>query len=206
MSQYFEIHPTHPQKRLLTRAAEILRSGGLIVYPTDTSYALGCHIGDKRALDRIEALRRLDKGHRFTLACRDLSQIATYAQVDKTQYRILKHYTPGPFTFILTASRETPRRLVNEKRRTIGIRVPDHAVIRELLEVLGEPIMTTTLRLAGDDLPMTDPQEMRDRLEHQVDLVIDSGRGGVESTTLVDLTPSEPVVERQGVGRYTAGP
>jgi len=206
MSQYFEIHPTHPQKRLLTRAAEILRSGGLIVYPTDTSYALGCHIGDKRALDRIEALRRLDKGHRFTLACRDLSEIATYAQVDKTQYRILKHYTPGPFTFILTASRETPRRLVNEKRRTIGIRVPDHAVVRELLEVVGEPIMTTTLRLAGDDLPMTEPQEMRDRLEHQVDLVIDSGRGGVESTTLVDLTASEPVVERQGVGRYTAGP
>ncbi|MBM4203283.1 MAG: threonylcarbamoyl-AMP synthase [Gammaproteobacteria bacterium] len=206
MSQYFEIHPTHPQKRLLTRAAEILRSGGLIVYPTDTSYALGCHIGDKRALDRIEALRRLDKGHRFTLACRDLSEIATYARVDKTQYRILKHYTPGPFTFILTASRETPRRLVNEKRRTIGIRVPDHAVVRELLEVVGEPIMTTTLRLAGDDLPMTEPQEMRDRLEHQVDLVIDSGRGGVESTTLVDLTASEPVVERQGVGRYTAGP
>jgi len=206
MSQYFEIHPTHPQKRLLTRAAEILRSGGLIVYPTDTSYALGCHIGDKRALERIEALRRLAKGHRFTLACRDLSEIATYAQVDKTQYRILKHYTPGPFTFILTASRETPRRLVNEKRRTIGIRVPDHAVVRELLEVLGEPIMTTTLRLAGEDLPMTDPHEMRDRLEHQVDLVIDSGRGGVESTTLVDLTASEPVVERQGAGRYTAGP
>jgi tRNA threonylcarbamoyl adenosine modification protein (Sua5/YciO/YrdC/YwlC family) len=206
MSQYFEIHPTHPQKRLLQRAADILRSGGLIVYPTDTSYALGCHIGDKRALDRIEALRRLDKGHRFTLACRDLSEIATYAQVDKTQYRILKHYTPGPFTFILTASRETPRRLVNQKHRTIGIRVPDHAVVRELLATLGEPIMTTTLRLAGEDLPMTDALEMRDRLEHQVDLIIDSGRGGVESTTLVDLTGPMPVVERQGSGRYTAGP
>jgi tRNA threonylcarbamoyl adenosine modification protein (Sua5/YciO/YrdC/YwlC family) len=202
MSQYFEIHPTHPQVRLLTRAAEILRSGGLIVYPTDTSYALGCHIGDKRALDRVEQLRRLDRNHMLTLACRDLSELSTYARVDNTQYRILKHYTPGPFTFILPASRETPRRLVHEKRRTIGIRVPDHPVVRGLLEALGEPIMTTTMRLPGQDLPLSDPHEIRDQLERQVDLVIDCGHGGLESTTLVDLTGPVPVIERQGLGVF----
>lgn len=203
MSQYFEIHPTHPQKRLLQRAADILRAGGLVVYPTDTSYALGCHIGDKRALDRVESLRRLDKDHMLTLACRDLSELSTYARVDNTQYRILKHYTPGPFTFILPASRETPRRLVHEKRRTIGIRVPDHPVVRGLLEALGEPLMTTTMRLPGEDLPMTDPVEIRERLEHRVDLVIDAGHGGVTATTMVDLTGPAPVVERQGAGEFS---
>lgn len=202
MSQYFEVHPTHPQKRLLSRAAQILREGGLVVYPTDTAYALGCHIGDKKAIDRVESLRRLDKNHMLTLACRDLSELSTYARVDNTQYRILKHYTPGPFTFVLTASRETPRRLVHEKRKTIGIRVPDHAIVRGLLEELGEPIMTTTMRLPEQETPATDPQDLRDLLEHRVDLIIDGGHGGAQSTTLVDLTQAIPVILRQGAGIF----
>lgn len=204
MSQYFEVHPTHPQKRLLVRAADILRGGGLIVYPTDTAYALGCHIGDKRAVDRLEALRRLDRDHMLTLACRDLSELSTYARVDNTGYRILKHYTPGPFTFVLPASRETPRRLMHERRRTIGIRVPDHPVVRGLLEALGEPILTTTMRLPGEELPMTDPEVMREQLEHHVDLIIDGGHGGILVTTLVDLSGPVPEVLRQGAGVFTA--
>lgn len=204
MSQYFEIHATHPQKRLLTQAAQILREGGLVVYPTDTAYALACHIGDRKAIDRVENLRRLDKHHLFTLACRDLSELSTYARVDNTQYRILKHYTPGPFTFVLLASRDTPKRLVNEKRKTIGIRVPDHAVVRGLLEELGEPIMTTTMRLPEQELPLTDPHELRDVLEHRVDLIIDGGHCGTDSTTLVDLTQDVPVVLRQGAGHFVA--
>lgn len=204
MSQYFEIHPTHPQKRLLTRAADIVRTGGLIVYPTDTAYALGCHIGDKKAVDRLEGLRRLDRDHMLTLACRDLSELSTYARVDNTGYRILKHYTPGPFTFVLPANRETPRRLMHEKRRTIGIRVPDHPVVRGLLEELGEPMLTTTMRLPGQELPMTDPHEMREQLERHVDLIIDGGHGGIAVTTLVDLSGPVPVVLRQGAGSFTA--
>ncbi len=204
MSQYFEIHPTHPQKRLLQRAADILQAGGLVVYPTDTSYALGCHIGDKKALDRVETLRKLDKNHMLTLACRDLSELSIYARVDNTQFRILKHYTPGPFTFILPASRECPKRLVHEKRRTIGIRVPDHPVVRGLLEILGEPLMTTTMRLPGQDLPMTDPVEMREALERQVDLIIDAGHGGVGATTMIDLTGPVPNIERQGLGQFAS--
>lgn len=202
MSQYFEIHPTHPQKRLLVRAAEIVRAGGLVVYPTDTSYALGCQIGNRRAVDRVEQLRRLDRHHMLTLACRDLSELATYAQVDKTQYRILKHYTPGPFTFVLTASRETPRRLVHEKRRTIGIRVPDNAIVRGLLEELGEPILTTTMRLPEQELPLTDPEALREALERRVDLIIAGGHCGVGVTTLVDLTGDVPEVLRQGMGDF----
>lgn len=203
MSQYFEVHPTHPQKRLLARAAQILREGGLVVYPTDTAYALGCHIGDKKAIDRVENLRRLDKNHMLTLACRDLSELSTYARVDNTQFRILKRYTPGAFTFVLAASRETPRRLVHEKRKTIGIRVPDHAIVRGLLEELGEPIMTTTMRLPEQETPATDPQDLRELLEHRVDLIIDGGHGGAESTTLVDLTQDIPVILRQGAGIFT---
>ncbi|MCP5181373.1 MAG: threonylcarbamoyl-AMP synthase [Pseudomonadales bacterium] len=202
MSQYFEIHPTHPQKRLLVRAAEIVRAGGLVVYPTDTSYALGCQIGNRRAVDRVEQLRRLDRHHMLTLACRDLSELATYAQVDKTQYRILKHYTPGPFTFVLTASRETPRRLVHEKRRTIGIRVPDNAIVRGLLEELGEPILTTTMRLPEQELPLTDPEALREALERRVDLIIAGGHCSVGVTTLVDLTGDVPEVLRQGMGDF----
>ncbi len=200
MSQYFEVHPTHPQQRLLYRAADILRQGGVIAYPTDTTYALGWHLGDKSALERVQKLRRLDKLHLMTLVCKDLSDLATYARVDNSQYRTLKNYLPGPFTFVLQASRDVPRRVVHPKRRTIGLRVPDHAIVQGLLDSLGEAMMTTTLRLPGAPLPMTDPLEIRDALEHQLDLVIDGGHCGVEQTTVVDLTTDVPEVVRQGVG------
>ncbi len=200
MSQYFEVHPTHPQQRLLYRAADILRQGGVIAYPTDTTYALGWHLGDKSALERVQKLRRLDKLHLMTLVCKDLSDLATYARVDNSQYRTLKNYLPGPFTFVLSASRDVPRRVVHPKRRTIGLRVPDHAIVQGLIESLGEAMMSTTLRLPGAALPMTDPLEIRDALEHQVDLVIDGGHCGVEQTTVVDLTTDVPEVVRQGIG------
>ena len=202
MTQYFSVHPTHPQRRLLAHAADIVRNGGVIVYPTDSTYALGCHIGDKDALDRIRAIRRLDTLHHFTLVCRDLSELSIFARVDNTSYRILKHYTPGPFTFLLHASREVPRRLVHPKRRTIGIRVPHHVIAQELLDVLAEPMMSTSLILPGVALPLTDPEEIRDRLEHQVDLIIDGGACGLTATTVVDLTETPPVVVRPGVGVF----
>lgn len=202
MTQYFSVHPTHPQRRLLAQAADIVRSGGVIVYPTDSTYALGCHIGDKDALDRIRAIRRLDTLHHFTLVCRDLSELSNFARVDNTSYRILKHYTPGPFTFLLHASREVPRRLVHPKRRTIGIRVPNHVIAQELLEVLAEPLMSTSLILPGTALPLTDPEEIRDRLDHQVDLIIDGGACGLTATTVVDLTETPPVVVRPGLGVF----
>ncbi len=200
MSQYFEVHPTHPQQRLLHRAADILRQGGVVAYPTDTAYALGWHLGDKRALERVQQLRRLDKNHLMTLVCKDLSELAAYARVDNIQYRILKAYTPGPFTFVLRASRDVPRRVVHAKRRTIGLRVPKHAIVQGLLQELGEPLMSTTLRLRDQPLPFTDPQDIREALEHQLDLVIDGGHCGVESTTIVDLTTDVPEVVRQGLG------
>ncbi len=200
MSQYFEVHPTHPQQRLLFRAADILRQGGVIAYPTDTTYALGWHLGDKSALERVQKLRRLDKLHLMTLVCKDLSDLATYARVDNSQFRTLKNYLPGPFTFVLSASRDVPRRVVHPKRRTIGLRVPDHAIVQGLIESLGEAMMSTTLRLPGAALPMTDPLDIRDALEHQVDLVIDGGHCGVEQTTVVDLTTDVPEVVRQGIG------
>jgi tRNA threonylcarbamoyl adenosine modification protein (Sua5/YciO/YrdC/YwlC family) len=202
VTQYFSVHPTHPQRRLLAQAADIVRSGGVIVYPTDSTYALGCHIGDKDALDRIRAIRRLDTLHHFTLVCRDLSELSNFARVDNTSYRILKHYTPGPFTFLLHASREVPRRLVHPKRRTIGIRVPNHVIAQELLEVLAEPLMSTSLILPGTALPLTDPEEIRDRLDHQVDLIIDGGACGLTATTVVDLTETPPVVVRPGLGVF----
>jgi len=202
VTQYFSVHPTHPQRRLLAQAADIVRNGGVIVYPTDSTYALGCHIGDKDALDRIRAIRRLDTLHHFTLVCRDLSELSNFARVDNTSYRILKHYTPGPFTFLLHASREVPRRLVHPKRRTIGIRVPDHVIAQELLDVLAEPMMSTSLILPGTALALTDPEEIRDRLEHQVDLIIDGGACGLTATTVVDLTETPPVVVRPGVGVF----
>ena len=201
MSQYFVVHESHPQQRLIGRAAEIVKTGGLIAYPTDTAYALGCHLGDKRALDRIRQVRRLDKGHLLTLACADLSALATYARVDNASYRLLKHYTPGPFTFLLPATREVPRRLVNPKRKTIGLRVPDNAVCQALLEAVGEPMMTTTLRLPDDEYPLTDPEDIRTLLEHQVDAVLNGGWGGIEPTTVVDLTDT-PTVIRQGLGAF----
>jgi tRNA threonylcarbamoyl adenosine modification protein (Sua5/YciO/YrdC/YwlC family) len=202
VTQYFTVHPTHPQRRLLVQAAEIVRGGGVIVYPTDSTYALGCHIGDKQALDRIRTIRRLDKLHHFTLVCRDLSELSIYARVDNASFRILKHYTPGPFTFLLQASREVPRRLVHPKRRSIGIRVPDHAIAQGLLDVLGEPLMSTSLILPGATEALSDPDEFRQGLEQQVDLIIDGGAGGLTATTVVDLTVTPPVVVRPGLGIF----
>jgi tRNA threonylcarbamoyl adenosine modification protein (Sua5/YciO/YrdC/YwlC family) len=202
LSQYFAIHPANPQARLLARAAEIVSAGGLVVYPTDTTYALGCQIGDKAALERIRQIRRLDKHHHFTLACRDLSEIAAYARVSDGNFRILKQLTPGPFTFLLTASREVPRRLVHAKKKTIGLRIPGHPVALGLLEALGAPMMTTTMRLPDDLLPLADPEEIRDRLERQVDLIIDSGSCGITATTVVDLTGDRPEVVREGLGEF----
>ena len=200
MSQFFHIHPDNPQARLVRQAADIVRGGGVIVYPTDSAYALGCHLGDKSALDRIRRIRKLDDRHNFTLVCRDLSEIAAYARVDNSVYRLLKHHTPGPYTFILRATSEVPRRLLHPKRRTVGLRVPDNAIARALLDDLREPLMSVTLIMPGDDLPLIDPQAIRELLEHQVDLVIDGGYCGMEATTVVDLADDMPVLLRVGKG------
>jgi tRNA threonylcarbamoyl adenosine modification protein (Sua5/YciO/YrdC/YwlC family) len=200
MSQFFVLHPVNPQIRLIRRAVEIVRAGGVVVYPTDSCYALGCHLGDKEAMERIRRIREAGKDHNFTLVCRDLSEIASYAKVDNHTFRLLKAHTPGPYTFILQATREVPRRLQHPKRKTIGIRVPDHAVARALLEELGEPLMSSTLMLPGDELPLTDPEEMRARLVHRVELVMDGGPCGFEPTTVVDLTGDAPRVARMGRG------
>ncbi len=204
MSQYFEIHPRNPQRRLLRQAVEILRRGGLVVYPTDSCYALGCAIGSKSCMERIRRLRRVDERHNLTLVCRDLSELATYARVDNRAFRLIKAATPGPYTFILRASHEVPRRLQTPKRKTIGMRVPDHPVAQALLEELGEPLMSSTLMLPGDALPMTDAHEIRERLEHDVDLVIDGGGCGIEPTTVIDLTEDPPGVARVGKGPLEA--
>ena len=204
MAQYFEIHPDNPQQRLIYQAVEILKKGGVIAYPTDSSYALGCHIGDKQALDRIRAIRRVDAKHNFTLVCRDLSELSNYAKVENDVYRLLKHFTPGPYTFILTATGEVPRRLQNPKRKTIGIRVPDHNITLALLEQLNQPLMSSTLILPDQDQPLSDPDEIREQLEHQVDLVIDGGFCGLEATTVVDLVNGAPAVLRRGKGDLTA--
>ncbi len=200
MSQFFQIHPDNPQPRLIDKAVEIIRQGGVIVYPTDSGYALGCHLGDKTAQERIRRIRQVDDKHNFTLVCRDLSELATYAKVDNTAYRLIKSLTPGPYTFILVATREVPRRLQNPKRKTIGLRVPDNRIAQALLETLGEPLMSSTLILPGDDMPLTDPYDIRDTLEHSLDLVIDGGYCGFEPTTVVDLTGDAPVVLREGLG------
>jgi len=202
VSQYFSIHPTNPQQRLISQAAEIVAVGGLVAYPTDTTYALGCHIGDKQALDRIRQLRRLDKHHHLTLMCRDLSEISLYARVDNPSYRILKRLTPGPFTFLLPATREVPRRLVHPRRKTVGLRVPDGEIATSLLAALGEPMMSTTMLLPDADLPISDPHEIRSVLEHSIDLVIDGGSCGVIPTTVVDLTRAGGEVIRQGLGEF----
>jgi tRNA threonylcarbamoyl adenosine modification protein (Sua5/YciO/YrdC/YwlC family) len=204
LSQYFKIHPQNPQARLVGQAASILRGGGVVVYPTDSCYALGCLIGDKAAMERIRRIRRLDDHHNFTLVCRDLSEIATYAQVDNAAYRLIRSLTPGAYTFILRATEEVPRRLQNPRRKTIGIRVPDHAVVQALIEALGEPIMSTTLILPGAEMPLTDPDEIRATLEKQVDLVIDSGFCGLDPTTVVDLMSGVPEVTRRGKGDISA--
>ena len=200
MSQYLVVHPTHPQPRLVNRAAEIVQGGGVVVYPTDSTYALGCRLGDKDAADRIRAIRQLPKDHYLTLVCRDLSELATYARVDNTSYRIIKRHLPGPLTFVLTATREVPRRLVHRRRRTIGLRVPDNVIAQALLAALGEPIMSTTALLPGAELPVTEVENERERLEHTVDVIIDGGIGGVRPTTVVDLTSGHPEVIREGVG------
>jgi len=182
----------------------IIRGGGLIAYPTDSSYALGCHIGDKRAMDRIRRIRRTDKHHNFTLVCSDLSEISTYARVDNWAYRLLKSMTPGPYTFILPATREVPKRLQNEKRRTIGLRVPDHPVVRAMLDAHGEPIMSGTLLLPGDELPLTDPYEIEQRIGHEVDAIVDAGPVGVEPTSVLSLKEGEVEVLREGRGDVSA--
>ena len=201
MAEYLELHPKDPQPRLIRKAAEIVRAGGVIAYPTDSCYALGCHIGDKAALERIRRIRDADKHHHFTLVCRDLAEIGRYARVDTPQFRLLKSVTPGPFTFLLPATRETPKRLQHPKRRTIGIRVPEHRVPHLLLAELAEPLLSSTLLLPGDAEPLTDGEQIRDRLEHQVDAVLDGGHCGIEPTTVVDLTITPPVILRQGKGR-----
>lgn len=200
MSQFFAIHPETPQARLIQQAVSIIQGGGVIVYPTDSAYALGCQLGDKKAMERIRRIRSLQENHNFTLVCRDLSELGTYAHVDNTTYRLLRHATPGPCTFVLEATREVPRRLIQPKRKTIGLRVPDHPIPQALLHALNEPLMSATLIMPGDDYPMTDPYDIRDALEHEVDLVIDGGFCGLEATSVVDLTGPTPVVLRAGVG------
>jgi len=200
VSQFFQIHPDNPQLRLIRQATQYIRDGGIVVYPTDSAYALGCQIGNKAALDRIRRLRRLDANHNFTLVCRDLSELATFARVDNTVYRLLRNNTPGPYTFILRATSEVPRRLMHPKRKTVGLRVPANTIAQALLGDLGEPIMSVTLIMPGEDLPLIDPYDIRDTLQHEVDLVIDGGYCGMEPTTVVDLHDEVPVVLRAGKG------
>jgi len=200
MSQFFAIHPENPQVRLVTQAVEIIRKGGVIAYPTDSAYALGCHIGDKQALERIRRIRKLESDHNFTLMCRDLSELGTYARVDNTAYRLIRHRTPGPYTFILEATGEVPRRLLHPKRKTIGLRVPNNAIAQALLQQLDEPMMSVTLIMPGDKYPLTDPYGIRETLEHEVDLVVDGGYCGLEPTSVVDMTTDAPQVLREGLG------
>lgn len=200
MSPLVSIHPDDPQPRLIAQVVACLNAGGVVIYPTDSSYAFGCRIGEKEALDRIRQIRRLEHNHNFTLVCRDLSEIAAYAKVDNTAYRLLKAYTPGPYTFILPATRQVPRRLQHPKRKTIGLRVPANAIAQAILVDLGEPLMSSTLVLPGEGLPLTDPYDMRDLLGERVDLIVDGGYCGFEFTTVVDLTSGVPNVLRVGKG------
>lgn len=200
MAQFFSIHTQTPHLRLIRQAVDIVRKGGVIVYPTDSCYALGCQIGNKEAMDRIRVIRKVDENHHFTLVCRDLAEIATYAKVDNAQYRLLKATTPGSYTFILAATREVPRRLQHPKRHTIGLRIPEHPVAHALLAELDEPLLSSTLILPGDELPLNDGEKIRERLEHQVELVMDSGSCGTEMTTVIDLTQDMPALIRPGKG------
>jgi tRNA threonylcarbamoyl adenosine modification protein (Sua5/YciO/YrdC/YwlC family) len=200
MAQYFVINADNPQPRLIKQAVEILENGGIVAYPTDSSYALGCALGHKDAQDAIRRVRSLDDSHLFTLMCRNLSELSIYAKVNNAQFRLLKANTPGPYTFILEASREVPRRLQHTKRSTIGLRVPQHAVVQALLEALGAPLLSMTLQLPDDELPMSIAWEIRERLEHQIDLVIDSDTPQIGETTVVDLTGESPEILRQGIG------
>ncbi len=203
MAQFFQIHPENPQLRLIRSAVEIIRQGGLVIYPTDSSYALGCHVGNKRAMERIRQIRQLDDKHNFTLVCRDLTEISTYAKIGNQQYRLLKSLTPGPYTFIQQATKQVPKRLQHPKRKTIGLRIPDNQIAQALLRELGEPLMSSTLILPGDEMPLTDPYDMRDTLGHEVDLVIDGGYCGFEPTTVVDMSSDPATVVRKGKGDAT---
>ena len=203
MSIYLQLHPVSPQRRFIRQAVECLRAGGVIVYPTDSCYALGCHIGDKSALERIRSIRETDRHHHFTLVCRDLADVGKYAVVENWQYRLLRTHTPGPYTFLLKASRETPRRLKHERRGTIGLRVPDHPVTQMLLTELGEPVMSSTLLLPGEELPLTDAKEIYDLLEQKVDLVLDGGNCGLVPTSVIDLSTGHAEVVRVGRGDVT---
>jgi len=200
MAEYLELHPVDPQPRLIRRAAEVVRAGGLIAYPTDSCYALGWHIGDKRALERVRRIRRADRHHHFTLVCSSLAEVGRFARLDTWQFRMLRACLPGPYTFLLRATRETPRRLQHERRRTIGVRIPDHAVPRLLLAELGEPLMSSTLLLADDEQPLTEGREIQTRLEHEIDAILDGGDCGIEPTTVVDLSVSPPLIVRRGKG------
>lgn len=204
MAQFFYIHPDNPQPRLIKQAVEMIRKGAVIVYPTDSSYALGCHLDDKAAVDRIRRIRRIDDTHHLTLVCRDLSELGSFAKVDNSQFRLIKGCTPGPYTFILDATRDVPRRLVHPKRMTIGLRVPDHPVAQALLAELGAPLLSSTLILPGEDMALNDPDEIRDRLEHDVDLILNAGSCDMELTTVIDLSGNEPVLLRQGRGDSSA--
>jgi tRNA threonylcarbamoyl adenosine modification protein (Sua5/YciO/YrdC/YwlC family) len=200
VSQLFQIHPDNPQQRLISQAVDIINKGGVIVYPTDSAYALGCRLGDKGAVEKIKRIRKLDDKHNFTLVCRDLSEIGTYAKVDNSIYRLLKAMTPGAYTFILNATTEVPRRLLHPKRRTIGLRIPQNNIALQLMETLGEPIMSTSLIMPGEELPLIDPYEIRDLLQHEVDLVIDGGYCGMEATSVINLVDDVPVIIRRGAG------
>lgn len=200
MALFLSIHPVNPQPRLIEQAAEIVRDGGLIALPTDSAYALCGQTGDARLLDRIRRIRGVDEKHHFTLLCRDLSEIANYARVDNSQYRLLKAVTPGSYTFILEGSKELPRRVLHPKRKTIGLRVPDHPVVRPLLAELNDPLLSSTLILPGDEFPLTDPEEIRERLDHQVDLIIEAGNCGAEMTTVINLADGSPELVRAGKG------
>jgi tRNA threonylcarbamoyl adenosine modification protein (Sua5/YciO/YrdC/YwlC family) len=203
MSDYLSIHPENPQQRLIAKAAEIVRKGGVIVYPTDSVYAIGCHIGDKQALDRIRAIRRLDSNHNFTLMCRDLSELSSYAKVENSAFRAIKASTPGPFTFILNATSEVPRRLQHPKRKTVGLRVPNSPIAQALLQELGEPMMSVTLIMPGDEYPLTDPYDIRQIMEPHIDVFIDGGYCGLVPSTVVDMTGAAPEIIRQGMGDFS---
>lgn len=204
MSEFYAIHPDNPQSRLLRKAVHVIKNGGLVVYPTDSGYALGCQLGDKNALARIRQLRQLDKSHNMTLVCRDLSDLGTYAKVSNTIFRLLKVFTPGPYTFILRATSEVPRKMLHPKRRTLGMRVPDNSIALHLLEALEEPLMSTTLILPGADAPLSEPDAIRDLLGQKVDLIIDGGNCGAEPTSVIDLTGELPEVIREGKGDVSA--
>jgi tRNA threonylcarbamoyl adenosine modification protein (Sua5/YciO/YrdC/YwlC family) len=200
MAQYFSVHPDNPQARLLKQAVQLLNQGQVLAVPTDSSYALVCHVDDKAAVDQLRRIRGVDEKHHLTLLCRDLSELANYARVDNRQFRLIKQATPGPFTFILEATKEVPRRLSHPQRKTIGLRVPEHKVLQELLGLHGAPLIATTLIPPGEEQPLNDPQEIRERLEHQIGAVIDAGACALEPTTVIDMTQDEPEVLRQGQG------